>query len=187
MKLLDAISCFILLALFSLAAGAQESTSHNLGIEVPEVALLALQSENSSDINLNATLPNTAGQQIKTNKEQQSGIWINYSSIVRENQKRKVTATVVGGIPQGMKLKVKASESRGEGKGKLGESLSWVALRNGSVDVISNIGSCYTGRGAQNGHMLTYKIELDDEAGQYAKLTHSETSLQILYTLTDDN
>ncbi|WP_297099470.1 hypothetical protein [uncultured Draconibacterium sp.] len=187
MKLLDAISCFLFLALFSLAAGAQESTSHNLGIDVPEVALLALQAENSSDLNLHATPPNTAGQQIKTNKEEQSGIWVNYSSIVRENHKRKVTATVVGEIPQGMTLKVKASESRGDGKGKLGESLSWVSLRNGSVDVISNIGSCYTGRGAQNGHLLSYKIELDDEADQYAKLKQSETSLQILYTLTDDN
>ncbi|KJF44498.1 hypothetical protein [Draconibacterium sediminis] len=187
MKLLDAISCLIFLVLFSLAASAQESISHQLGIDIPEVALLALQSENTTDVNLSALPPNTAGQQIKTNKEEQSGIWINYSSVVRKNQKRKVTATVVGEIPEGMVLKVMASESRGEGKGKLGESLSWVALRNGSVDVISDIGSCYTGRGAQNGHLLTYKIELDDDADQYAKLKQSETSLQILYTLTDDN
>lgn len=187
MKLLDAISCFIFLVLFSLAARAQESISHNMGIDVPEVALLALQTENSFEVSLNATLPNTAGQKIQMNKEKQSGVWINYSSIVRANQKRKVTATVVGEIPEGMILEVLASECRGKGKGKLGEPLSWVALKNGSVDVISNIGSCYTGSGVQNGHSLTYKIELDEDADQYAELTQSETSLQILYTLTDDN
>ncbi len=187
MKLLDAISCFIFMVLFSLVAGAQESTSHKLEIDVSEVALLALQMEKGSDVNLNAAMPNTAGQQIQMNKEEPSGIWINYSSIVRADQKRKVTATVVGEIPQGMILKVMASESRGEGRGKLGESLSWVALKTGSVDVISNIGSCYTGHGVQNGHLLSYKIELEDNEDMYAKLKESETSLQILYTLTDDN
>lgn len=173
--------------MLSFVATAQQNESHKLGIDIPEVALLALQSENGSGLNFNSALPNAASQNINMSGEEQSGIWINYSSIVRAGQKRKVTATVVGDIPPGVVLKVKASEGRGEGNGKLGEPLSWVIIKNVPVDVISNIGSCYTGRGVENGHMLSYKIEMDDQTDRYTSLVQSETSLQILYTLTDDN
>lgn len=187
MKLLDTISCFLFLILFTVAANAQQSAKHDLTIDVQEVALLALQANNGDDINFSAIHPEVAGQQIKIAEDQQSELWVNYSSIVKANHRRKVTATVVGDIPGGIVLKVMASESRGEGRGKLGEPLSWVKLENTPVDIISNIGSCYTGRGTQNGHLLTYRIELEDQSDQYAYLSQSETSLQILYTLTDDN
>ncbi|WP_319592026.1 hypothetical protein [uncultured Draconibacterium sp.] len=187
MKLLDAISCFIFLCVFSVAASAQQSAKHELTIDVQEVALLSLQANNGNDISFSAVQPEVAGQQIQIAADQQSELWVNYSSIVKANQRRKVTATVVGEIPSGISVIVMASESRGDGHGKLGEPLSWVKLENAPVDIISNIGSCYTGRGTQNGHLLTYKIELNDQADQYAYLSQSETSLQILYTLTDDN
>ncbi|MDX8338296.1 hypothetical protein SLH46_03805 [Draconibacterium sp. IB214405] len=187
MKLLDAISCFLFFITFHVAVSAQESTKHALKIDVDEVALLSLQSENGDAVNFEAVQPRYAGQQIEIQQKEQSGIWINYSSIVKANQRRKVTASVVGDIPQGVVVKVMASENRGAGKGQLGEPVPWVTLKNGTVDVISNIGSCYTGRGIQNGHLISYKVELDDESDQYALLSENTTSLQIMYTLTDDN
>lgn len=187
MKLLDAISCFIFFIIFQFAASAQESARHELKIDITEVALLSLQTENGDDVNFETVQPEVAGQSIEIQQNEESGIWINYSSIVKTDQRRKVTASVVGDIPKGIVLKVKASENQGSGKGRLGEPLSWVTLKQGAVDVISNIGSCYTGRGVQNGHQITYKVELDDESDQYAYLAEGNTSLQILYTLTDDN
>lgn len=187
MRLLDAISCIVFLLLFSLFSVAQNSAEHDLKIKVSEVALLALHEGGNQSISFEASSPNSAGQKVYLAKKNSPEIWLNYSSIVKSNQKRKVTATVIGEIPSGIVLKVLASESVGGGKGKLGEPVHWASLSNSAVDVISNIGSCYTGKGMQNGHLLSYDIELDDEENMYSQLAQSETSLQIIYTLTDDN
>lgn len=187
MRLLDAISFMLILLLFSAGAVAQNSVKHDLNVDIREVALLALRYDGDGTIDFASATPNSAGQAINLASENESEIWVNYSSIVELNKKRKVTATVLGEIPEGIELKVKASEYQGSGKGILGRPADYVSLSNGSVDVISNIGSCYTGQGIQNGHMLTYTVELKKDHSAYDLLKQKKASLQIIYTLTDDN
>ena len=187
MRLLDAISFMLILFLFSTVVEAQNSVKHDLNVDIREVALLALRFDGDGTIDFGSSTPGSAGQAINLASENTSEIWVNYSSIVERNKTRKVTATVLGEIPEGIELKVKASEYQGSGKGILGKPLDYVSLSNGSVDVISNIGSCFTGRGIQNGHMLTYSVELKEDHNAYDLLKEKKTSLQIIYTLTDDN
>ncbi|HKL34590.1 MAG TPA: hypothetical protein VJ919_18765, partial [Tangfeifania sp.] len=62
-----------------------------------------------------------------------------------------------------------------------------VVLSNQPSDVIVDIGSCYTGKGINNGHYLTYKLEKDKSSESYAMLNQQNTSVNVVYTLTDYN
>ncbi len=179
----------IIIFLLPVCSIAQNNlANHKIGIEIPEVALLGLVSDGATDINLNTLSPKEAGSSIDISNTQNKNIWINYSSILAlKDHKRKIIAMVQGEIPKGIRLKLEASEAVGSGKGKTGESVGIVTLSNEPSDVILDIGSCYTGKGLNNGHHLTYKLEIDDSAEEYAQLTFGQTSLNVIYTLTDLN
>ncbi len=185
--MLDAISFFLFLIFVSLTSFAQTKAEHDINVNIPEVALVALHSESEDAINFMATAPNIAGQEVQLIENEHPGFWINYTSVVRNNQRRKVTATVQGEIPAGFEIVLQASEGRGNGKGQLGNPKNKVTLSNMPVDVITGIGTCYTGQGIQNGHLLSYSIGLINDNDLYSQIYQSESSLQIIYTLTDDN
>jgi hypothetical protein len=167
---------------------AQNSESHKINIEIPEVALLGLVSDGAETLNLNAVSPAEAGNSLEFNGAQNKNIWINYSSVIAQsNQRRKVVAVVQGQLPEGVRLMVEASEVSGLGKGNRGASTGFVTLSNQPSDVIVDIGSCYTGKGSNNGRALTYKLEMENESEDYALLTAEQTSINVLYTLTDQN
>ena len=94
---------------------------------------------------------------------------------------------IQGEIPKGIRVKLEASDVAGSGKGKTGQPTGVVTLSNEPSDVILNIGSCYTGKGLNNGHYLTYKMEFDEAADEYHQLASGQTSLNVIYTLTDHN
>ena len=163
------------------------SADHKTNINIPSVALLALQSDGNTTLNLSATAPNIAGNHIEIKRNTNSNIWINYSSVIRPGQKRTITATVVGEIPKGVQLKLQTSECMGKGEGQLGVPVQSAPLSNQPTEVISDIGSCYTGKGAKNGHLLSYQLELDDQTDLYSQLSANSASVSIVYTLTDNN
>ncbi len=165
------------------------SVTHKINMEIPEVALLALVSDNSSDINFESTSPVEAGNPVDFSTiDQNNDIWINYSSINKNmNHSRKVVAILQGDVPAGMHLLVEATEASGSGKGKLGISSGIVKLSDQPIEIINNIGSCYTGKGTNNGHLLKYKLEFDASSDNYSQLLQAGTSFNVMYTLTDTN
>lgn len=100
---------------------------------------------------------------------------------------RRVTAAITSGtVPGGMVLKVTAGAAAGSGDGTLGGTAGVVTLDGTAQNVVTAIGSCYTGDGTTNGHQLTYALELD-AGGNYADLDINDaTTLEITYTLTDN-
>lgn len=168
--------------------GQNGQADHKINIEIPEVALLGLVSGESGGINLMAVAPDEAGNPIHLAEIQHNnGIWINYSSIIRtQNHRRKVVAVVQGEIPAGLRLIVEATEASGGG-GMLGKPVGRVYLTGEPAEVISDIGSCYTGKGTNNGHLLSYHLEADDNAEDFANLARNQTTLNVVYTLTDHN
>jgi len=190
MKKLRTIFLVLIAATFAVEITAQEnSTSHEVNIEVPEVALIGLVADNSTDIDFSTSSPVKAGSAVNfTNTKQHQNIWLNYSSIIRnQNHERKIVAFIQGEIPEGVQLIVEASEFEGSGKGKLGRSKGMITLSNQPTEIISDIGSCYTGKGENNGHYLSYKIKYDESANFYASLNSGQNSVQVVYTLTDNN
>lgn len=189
MKLKVALLTIIMLCWISFSGYAQDNTStHKINVLIPKVALLGLVSETQTEINLNTTTPAEAGNAVNFSNATNNQIWINYSSIISEaTPKRKVIAMVQGEIPDGIKLKVEASGATGSGKGRLGKPAGEVTLSNQPTDVIVDIGSCYTGKGINNGHYLTYKLEKEESKENYARLAQQQSSVNVIYTLTDDN
>lgn len=172
-----------------ISAGQTSQVNHKVNIEIPEVALLGLVSEETGGINLMPSAPDEAGDPINLKDAQQGkGVWLNYSSIIRsENHSRKVMATVQGKLPDGLRLAVEATEASGKGGGKLGKPVGKVYLSEEPAEVISDIGSCFTGKGLNTGHLLSYKLEPVNNTDELADLKQNQTSLQVLYTLTDNN
>jgi hypothetical protein len=159
---------------------------HRINLEIPEVALLSLISENGNNIRLQAISPTEAGSPIQNSNSQDENLWLNYSSIIiNKNHSRKIVAMVQGEIPDGVQIKLEASEATGIGKGKKGTPAGTVTLSNKPSEIIVGIGSCYTGKGINNGHYLTYKLEIDEN--QYSQLSNQIGALDIVYTLTDQN
>jgi hypothetical protein len=190
MKFLNAIFPVLLIVFLPLFLQAQSNqSSHKANIEIPEVALLDLVSEEAGQTNLTVSAPTVAGNKLDVSTAQQNnGVWLNYSSIIRsQNHRRKVIAVVQGEIPAGLQLFVEASQPMGQGNGTIGQPIGKVALSGQPADVISDIGSCYTGKGVNNGHLLTYRLETDNSGDSMADLIQHQALLQVVYTLTDHN
>jgi hypothetical protein len=184
-----AIGVFLVLADI---AGAQTSNtkSQDITISIPEVALLDLESSTtSSAIRLNAVAPNEAGNSLDFSSASSNDIWLNYSSIVGSSQpSRKVCAFIEGSVPDGVIVSVTASSYSGNGKGRNGAPIGNVILSNNMQDIITNIGSCYTGNGPNNGHKLTYSLELDRSNDSYGKLKFDQSAnISVTYILSDNN
>jgi hypothetical protein len=148
-----------------------------------------LISDGSPDVNFIASSPEEAGNSVTfENVRQTKKIWINYSSIVSGNvPARKIVAAVQGEIPAGVQLTVNASDAIGIGNGKLGHPVGTVRLSNEPTDVIVDIGSCYTGKGVNNGHYLSYQLNFNPTSEKYSQLAQELVSFNVVYTLTDLN
>jgi hypothetical protein len=178
----------ILLLFSSTNIYSQSSVAgHDVRISIPKVALLNLISNNSEDLRIDLGAPNKAGNRLLSENFDKV-FWVNYSSVLnKSNQKRKIVAVMKNQLPKGILLKVQAYNATGGGVGNLGNPTNEVILSNNPSDIITGIGSCYTGQGIENGHFLKYSIEFDKTSEDYALYSGKSYRLDIVYTLTDDN
>ena len=197
MNQINTIITFVFL-LVSTLTFAQDGkiASHTIDISVPSVAILDIEPAENS-ISLGATAPTEAGDafEFSTNSSDNS-LWLNYSSTVGtiENpldnseliaQTRRVTVNVIGVIPPGIVLKVQASDDVGNGEGAVGTpAADPITLSLLPQDLITDIGTCYTGTPENNGHNLTYTMESDGNNFSALNLANN-TTLTVTYTLTD--
>ena len=167
--------------------GQNNPATHDVDFLLQEVALLSLASESPDHLTFSATTTSEAGNFIEfSNSDNYHNIWINYSSIIRnETHKRKIMVSIDGEIPAGLNLALEATEATTQGKGDLGKTIGKIKLNNKPQMIISDIGSCYTGRGIQTGHLLKYIIEPDNYTNNFISAGH--TSVNVIYTLTDQN
>jgi hypothetical protein len=162
---------------------------HNLIIDIPEVALLDLESAGDKTINLSPEAPKEAGEALDFSNQTNSELWINYSSVIgsKSEPARDITVQITSGkLPAGMVLSVKSAKDAGQGDGTMGTPNGKIKLDETAQQIIAGIGSSYTGDGVSKGHQLTYTLELDGKKGSYANLDYDQSStLAITYTLTD--
>lgn len=187
MKLLSKVIIIGILVLITLNSFAQNSAKHNIDIRIPEVALLGLVANNSNTIQIHTNSSNVAENSISFADETDlNSVWINYSSVKKaQSAPRRITAFVQGDIPEGIKLKVSASAASSSGKGELGQSKGSTVLGEQPTEIIGNIGSCYTGQGAQHGHNLVYSLAIDETEDKTLALSSENVTFNIVYTLAD--
>ena len=176
----------VLILFFNGLLQAQDTNTdaHDVTVVVPEVALLDI--EDGSNITLTITAPTEAGLPVGFSAEDNTQ-WLNYSSIIGSTTEpnRKVTVVASGNLPAGTNLKVVAGAYTGTGAGTTGSPTAAVTLSTTEQDLITGIGSCYTGDGTSNGHNLTYSIE--ENMGDYSNLDFdADYTATITYTLSDN-
>lgn len=83
--------------------------------------------------------------------------WINYSSIVNGNSTNNIYVSLLSGnLPVEVAINLEVGPDVGAGAGKTGRPSRKITLSPYAQEIISGIGSCYTGRGVEKGHQLTY-------------------------------
>jgi hypothetical protein len=184
-----AVLVFLTLVSYVNAQDAEDA-NNTLSIDIPEVAIMDIESEGGQSISLIVEAPSEAGNMIDLTAAVDSSLWLNYSSVRSQavESSRAIYAKVIGGsVPSGLKLRVKPQPYTGTGDGDLGLPSNGT---NGRVLVATdrkisrNIKTCYTGDGTGNGHRLIYSLEFRNN--KYDKLDFDDSNtVTVLYTITD--
>ena len=193
-KLLFA-AVIVLSANASFAQTDSKIATHLLNINIPQVALLDLEAP-STAITLAGTVPTEVGlpMTFEDATAKNTSIWMNYSSIVKGVLLRNVTVSILtGSVPAGLKLTVLAGAASSDGAGTKGTATSFITFINTTPttaqDIVTGIGSTYTGDGVNKGRNLTYQLGYaTDVATDYAALRNVDlvgVPLTITYTLSE--
>ena len=172
---------------FGFGASAQVDTyfdSHQVTVTIPPVALLDIEASASKDFTVAFAAPTEAGEAIVAPTTGLNTKWLNYSSILNASgagsTSRKVTVESMAAVPAGITIGVTAGTPTGTGT--TGSSAGAVAtISTTAADVITGIGSVYTGNGPGVGSQLTYAIGL----GTYSALVAGNITVTVKYTLVD--
>ncbi|MEZ5103562.1 MAG: hypothetical protein R2757_22500 [Draconibacterium sp.] len=176
---------FTFLVLYTNRAFSQlDEAQLNINFSLPEIALIDIEPNFNNNVYFTISSGVESGnspvfQQVSTN------IWINYSSSLSSLQhSRSVVAELSqADLLDGITLYLEASNYSGSGGGQHGQSAGKIALSSQPKSIITNIGNCFTGDGINNGHSLSFSIDISD----YAKVVSVENAnLLVLYTITDN-
>lgn len=143
---------FIIGAVFLPRILAQTSnSSSDLNFCIPPLAIMQLVSDNPVSFNF----PSVSVETIMPGSSKTT--WINYSSIVAKGEANKIMVNISSGqLPESTKIKLNTGFDSGGGAGNVGLPTGDIILSGSPQDIITGIGSCYTGVGPFKGHKLTY-------------------------------
>ena len=163
----------------NLSAQDDATSNHSLNMGIPEVCLL---DTDPGAISLELTTTE-AGAAIT------GGTGTGYaqvSSIVSAAETRTITASITG-VPSGTSLTVAADiPTNGNEGGVLGTGSSATTLTNGAaaVDLVTGIGSCFSGTAASDGYIFSYVW--DCAVGSYGTIVATTGSTAtVVLTITD--
>jgi hypothetical protein len=193
-KLKIELLCFLLLSVFWVQAQDNAAASHRIKLTIPDIALVDVESEGNTEINLVLNAPTEGGEAVQVDQAVNNSLWLNYSSLYNQNvainngKTRTIYARIVSGtLPPGLILNLQATAASNDGKGQKGtpEGNS-VALNTQDQSIIANIGSCYTGSGAGKGHQLNYSIAIDPAGTGLIDSGLDQSLVTIGYTISDN-
>lgn len=158
---------------------AQDEATETGSYTVPAMEVITVVGGAPSLTLVEPTIGGTAIALIESNTS-----WINYTSIVATDASNKVSVAITtGAVPAGTTLKVVAAAHATAGDGTYGTPGAAITLSADAQDLITAIGSCYTGTGAESGHQLTYTWSVDDDKYATVKAA-AAASITATYTIT---
>lgn len=172
----------------------ENMVSHNVGISIPDVALIGIEGPEGSGSTINLT-PDVsgleAGEKIDFGTANNNSLWLNYTSVIKkqgngngQEKKRKIKVELEDILPNGMDLFLEVGPVN-SGGGQTGIAKEEkISVKKGPTIVVENIGSCYTENGEGNGHRLTYSLGLKEN--QFDKVMAETFSVQVFYTITEN-
>lgn len=164
--------------------------SHDLNLSLPEVAILDLElNPGVKYISLQASVPTEAGLEISFAKAKSNDLWLNYSSITvsKFDPNRSISVYFKGQLPFGTVLYLEADKDASRGDGAMGNPTGLISLSDFPQDIITGIGSAYTGDGVGRGHNLSYSLSLSQDKGAYSLLDADQNStITVIFTISDN-
>ena len=183
MKKLTTISLmFGVCLMLTLNVSAQDdaTANHSLNMGIPEVCLI---DTDPGAISLELTTTE-AGAAIS------GGTGTGYAqvaSIVSSGETRTITASITG-VPTGTTLTVDTSiPTNGNEGGVLGTGSTGILLDNGAaaVDLVTGIGSCFTGTNAADGYVFDYIWDSGAAANYGSIVATTGSTATVVLTITD--
>lgn len=161
---------------------AQTTSNQDLTLGIPEVTLINAVNDGgvASAVSLELTTT-VAGTAISGGT---GTTYAQLSSIVAVAETRKISAKV-SGVPAGTALSVTTTvPSNANFAGTIGTGTSTLELGATDVDIVTGIGSCYTGTAALDGYKLDYSWDAGD-AGSYGTIfATGATTATVVLTLS---
>ncbi len=167
------------------AQGDSESQTHTVAISIPNIAILDIETTADEDVTFNLDATGLEAGEEFVIDEENADLWINYTSILGASGNQRSITVESTSVPSitGLTLKVIASSHSGNGGGTIGTPTAVVTPSLVPTNVITGIGSAFTGNGNSNGHNLTYYL---DFTGDFSDL--NATAIPVIamtYTITD--
>ncbi|MCX6256692.1 MAG: hypothetical protein NTW49_02130 [Bacteroidia bacterium] len=153
-----------------------------LVLNIPQVSLI---STNNAPVSMTLTT-STAGSSI-TVSATNDNLWVKVTSVVPSGSHRDIKAKIVGAVPRGTKLTLQPlPATRTNSGGNLGTPVSSpVVLSAVDQNIISDIRSCYTGTGPNDGYQMVYTWSLVNPSVNFGLIEANEGIVVTVYlTLT---
>lgn len=182
---------FALLLILILVLSAGGSAAQSYGYTAGDIITLDVQNfclidTNNAPVSL-TLLTSTAGTPVASVSN--SAVFVKISSVVPANTYRAITARITSGtVPPGTKLSLVAAPcTAANSGGSRGTVVSTpIILSSTDQNIVTLIGSCYTGSGYNDGYKLTYTWYPYNPATNYNLLRAipTPTTLTIVLTIT---
>lgn len=164
--------------LFTTNIMAQTTAGDIITYEIPAMANIAIAGSAPS-FTFAAPAPGAPVAAVTSNTS-----WINYTSLIEDASTNRISAEISAGtVPTSTTLKVTAATDAAGGDGTVGTVSSIITLSETPQDIITSIGSCYTGVGDTKGHQLTYEWSVDATGYAALKTAASASDITITYTI----
>lgn len=181
---------FIYLTLAGIAicgtASAQDglTASHGIQVTIPLVSIIDIEApSNAVNISFTFTAPTEAGEAIVA-PDANTSLWLNYSTIVALSKTKQITVKL-NPLIDGATIGLVAAPDASQGGGNVGTPISITGgLTESDKQLISGIGSAYTGTGVSKGHELTYTLT-PTNTGYGSIVGAVAKSTTVTYTIAD--
>jgi hypothetical protein len=151
-------------------------------LNIPQVSLI---STNNAPVSMTLTT-SYAGSPISVSATNDN-LWVKVTSVVPSGSHRDINAKIVGTLPRGTKLTLQPlPATRTNSGGNLGTPVSSpVSLSSVDQNIISDIRSCYTGTGPNDGYQMVYTWSLVNPSANFGMVEANEGIVVTVYlTLT---
>ena len=172
------------LSTFSFAQDDNDDT-HVMTIKIAEHSLLDIEATGMKTITQEFDKPTEAGFGLK-DPAANSTIWLNNSSVVSTGETRTIKVKASAVVP-GVNIEVTAANASITGNnsaGTPGVGSKVATLSTADQDLITGIGSVYTGNGPNSGSNITYKLSTPN--ANYGNIVAATTNITITYTITNN-
>lgn len=166
---------------FNLPAQRGNSVDIPITVSIPEVALVDFKGSKRL-ITIDSPINVQTSVEQKITSSTNDNTWLNYSSIVPEGVSNYISVYISNGnLPPATFISLIIGDDVSEGNGATGNPRGEITLSRYPQNIITDIGSCYTGRGINKGHQLFFSLLRENP--DIVQGENNDYSISVTYTI----